>query len=99
MTPNHREWLADVRRAIRQALLDLEFGRVETAFFPLRECYLVEVTVNDTTAEVKNLIASLATVDPDELKKRPAMRAAAVRRLKDTKKFISDALTAPTTGK
>ena len=99
MTPTNREWLADVRRATRRALIDLEFGRVETAFFPLRECYLAEVTVDDTTAEVKNLIASLATVDPDEVRRRPAMRIAAMRRLRDTKKFVSDALTAPTTGK
>jgi hypothetical protein len=98
MTPNHREWLARVRRAVRQALLDLEFGRFETAFLPLRECYHDEVTVTDVTVEVKNLIASLAYADPGEVRRRPAMRAAAVRRLHDTKKFISDALIAPTTG-
>jgi hypothetical protein len=96
MTTQHRRWLADVRRAIRQALLDMEFGRVDTAMLSLKEHYRDEVIITDSTYEVKNMIASLASVDPADLKKNPAMRAAAVRRLNETKQYIGEALLADT---
>lgn len=91
MTPRHREWLGSVRRAIRKALLDLEFERFDTAFLDLRELFFTEAPISDDTMEVKNLIASLATARP-QLMQNAAARAAAVRRLEETKKYITEAM-------
>lgn len=95
MTTDQRDWLQSVRRSIRLALLDLEFERFDTAFIALRARFLDEVPVTEVTSEVKNLIASLATSDPD-LMNNPAARQAAVRRLNETKHFITESLLATT---
>jgi hypothetical protein len=96
MTTQQREWLASVRRSIRKALLDLEFGRFDIAFLGIREHFVEESPTCDAAMEVKNLLASLAVVDPALTRDNPAARAAATRRLNETKRYIADALLATT---
>lgn len=95
MTPAQRGWLASIRRASREAALDLEFGRYDVAFMRLHKCFHDEVSENEAIIEVRNMVASLITADRDELQKRPAMQAAAMRRLDEIKQFISDSLIDP----
>ena len=86
-----REWLMQVRRSARGALLDLEHERFDAALQRIRDCFLTEGPTVDPALEVKNLLASLASSDPTILKSR-AIKTAAMRRLKDVIRFIGDTL-------
>jgi hypothetical protein len=89
-----RDWLKDVRRAIRGALLDLEYGRLDAAQHRIRDCFLTDGPTADPALEVKNLLASLATSDASILKSR-AIKDAAMKRLEEVIRHIGDALVNP----
>jgi len=93
MRQAHKDWLAEARRSARGALLDLEFKRFDAASSRIRECFLSEGPTTDATMEVRNMLASIATSDPTNLK-NPAIRNAAARRLEEVIQFIGTTLLA-----
>ena len=52
--------------------------------------------VTENTSEVINLLASLAVSKPEDLRRNAGMRAAAIRRLEETKALIGETLVTTT---
>lgn len=95
MTPAERQWLQNARRHIRHALVKSEIGdwdAVISWIAPLTRSTIV----TSVTLEVTSLLASLATTEPASLRSNAAMRAAALRRLEETKSLIGELLVATT---
>ena len=95
MTPLERRWLQEVRRYIRLALAKSEYGFWDEAI----ECTAAAVRnplTTENTSEVINLLTSLATAKASHLRSNAAMRAAAIRRLEETKTLIGELLVATT---
>lgn len=80
-----REWLNTVLIEIRTVILDIHEGDFDGLFDGLRRAFEQKVEVTEVTAEVKNLIASLALTDPQLLARHEHLRTAATRRLVDTR--------------
>lgn len=95
MTPTERRWLQDARRHIRVALVKAEIGDWDTAVLYAAQVVRMEPFAPHLT-EVVNMLASLATTEPSQLRSNAAMRAAAVRRLEETKTLIGETLVATT---
>lgn len=95
MTPTERQWMQDARRHIRIALAKIEIGDWDAAIGHVKSVVRSTLVTPDTL-EVTNLLASFASSEPSELRRNAAMRAAATRRLEETKTFIGDILVATT---
>lgn len=96
MTPTQRDWLRSVRRDARTTALALEFGRFDGALDALRERFREDVPLNDTVVEARNMIASLATVENEGLLENSHIQRAALRRLHDVSRLITESLLATT---
>lgn len=95
LTTLERRWLQDARRSVRLALVKTEIGDWDTVVACIKT--IVRTTlVTNATLEVTNLLASLASSNPSELRGNASMRAASIRRLEETKSFIGDILVATT---
>jgi len=95
MTPSERAWLQDARRHIRLALVKSEIGDWDTVVFYAAQVVRMKPFAPRLT-EVTNMLASLATTEPPQLRSNAAMRAAAIRRLEETKTLIGEILVATT---
>lgn len=95
MTPTERSWLQDARRHIRVALVKSEIGDWDVVIFHATQVVRMEPFAPHLI-EVANMLASLATAEPSQLRSNAAMRAAAVRRLEETKTLIGEILVATT---
>lgn len=96
MTPSERQWLQDARRFVRIAIVKAEYGDWDAAVAAMGNVARRPSLVTPGTIEVINMLASFASTKPSDLRGNAAMRAAAIRRLEETKVFIGDALTATT---
>jgi hypothetical protein len=92
---NERQWLQETRRHIRIALVKAELGDWDAVITVLRPIVQTTAT-NNITPEVTNLLASLTAAEPLDLRSNAAMRAAAIRRLEETKTLIGELLVATT---
>lgn len=93
MTPSERQWLQDARRFIRIALVKTEIGDWDTVVATVGN---VARRPGPPNIEVVNLLASLANANASDFRGNAAMRAAAIRRLEETKSFIGETLVATT---
>lgn len=91
---NERQWLQETRRHIRIALVKAELGDWDAVITVLRP--IVQTTATNATLEVTNLLASLTASTPSHLRSNAEMRAAAIRRLEETKALIGELLVATT---
>ncbi len=96
MTQLERAHLREARRHLRFAMVAAENHRWDDVVRSAEHIYRQPVGANATTMEVKDLLASMATTDPANLKSNAAMRLATVIRLKHTYDFIGEALVATT---
>lgn len=96
MTPSERQWLQDARRFVRIAIVKAEIGDWDAAVVAMGNVADRPSLGTPDTIEVGNMLASFANTKPSDLRSNAAMRAAAIRRLEETKVFIGDALTATT---
>lgn len=95
LSPVERLWLQNARRHVRMALLKgqlEEWDEVIDWLAPI----VSAPDLTEVTSEVTNLLTSLALTKPSQLRGNAAMRAAAIRRLKEAKTFIDDTLVATT---
>lgn len=95
LTATERQWMQDARRHIRIALTKVEIGDWHTAVEVVKSV-VRSTLVTKATLEVTNLLASFASSNPSDFRSNAAMRAAALRRLEETKSFIGDILVATT---
>lgn len=95
MTPIERQWMQDARRRIRLALTKIEIGDWDAAVDHIKSVVRSTLVTPDTL-EVTSLLTSFASSEPSELRRNAAMRAAAIRRLEETKTFIGETLVATT---
>ena len=93
MTPTERQWLQIARRDIRLALVKAEIGDWDAVVSCVHP-YSRAVPSGAVPIEVSNLLASLGTSNPSDLRGSAAMRAAAIRRLEETKVLIGESLVA-----
>jgi hypothetical protein len=95
MTPSERQWLQDARRTIRYALRQVMVDDWDAAIANAKGVVRSTI-VTDCTLEVTHLLASFAHSNPTDYRANAAMRAAAIRRLKETKDYIGKTLAATT---
>jgi hypothetical protein len=95
MTPAEKKWLQAI--ALECDMLRLDLGARGTtgtvSFKILRALMENKVEVTETTWEVKNLIASVATSDPTVLRGRITLVNAAIERLAKTGEYIKQEMT------
>lgn len=95
LSMTERQWLQNARFFIRMALVKAEIGDWDTVVSQA-DRIVRSPLLNEATMEVANLLASLAATKPSDLRSNAAMRAAATRRLEETKSFIGATLVATT---
>ena len=85
--------LREIRRGIRLALVHAELHHWDEVISICLGIYSQHASGGgEVTFEVRNLLASLANTTPSDLRRNAAMRAAAVRRLEETKTLIGESL-------
>ncbi len=88
-----RRWLQEARRSLRLAHTYAENGSDWDAVVASAESvYRTPMAAHDAVIEVKNLLASLATTAPSQLRTNRAMRTAATKRIKEAILFIGETL-------
>jgi hypothetical protein len=95
MTPLERWWLQGARRAIRLAIVKVEYGDWHAAVSWVQSVVNAPL-VTSNTSEVIDLLTSSAVADPKLFISNAAMRAAFSRRLEETKTLIGNLLVATT---
>ena len=96
MTPTQRDWLKGIRSEVRSVALCLEFERLDGMLDGLRAKFHEDVPLNDTIAEVKDMVASVATAECGVLMTNGNVHRAALRRLNEVDRFITESLLATT---
>lgn len=95
MTPSERRWLQEARRYIRLAIVKSEYGDWD-AVVEWTAAAVRTPRITEHTSEVIDLLSSLAVSKPADFRTNAGMRAAAIRRLEDTKTLIGELLVATT---
>lgn len=95
MTPSERRWLQEARRCIRLAIVKSEYGDWDTVV-EWTASAIRDPLVTSNTSEVIDLLSSLAVSKPSDFRTNAGMRAAAIRRLEETKFLIGELLVATT---
>lgn len=95
LTTTERRWLQEARRHIRLALVQSEYGDWD-ATIEWTAAAIRSPLTTENTSEVISLLTSLASAKASQLRSNAAMRAAAIRRLEETKTLIGELLVATT---